>query len=46
MPDNLKTQEMCERAVREDPWQLKDVPYHFRTKEMCERVAEKKIPGI
>ena len=41
MPDNLKTQGMCERAVEEDPWELKDDPYHFRTEKMCERVVEK-----
>ena len=35
---------MCERAVRKDPWQLKDVPYYFRTEKMCERVVEKNVP--
>ena len=29
IPDHFKTQEMCIRAVKEDPWQLKDVPDWF-----------------
>ena len=41
MLDNLKTQEMCGRAAEEDPWELKDVPYHFQTEKMCEGVVEK-----
>ena len=39
-PDNLKMQEMCERAVEKSPWQQKDIPYHFRTEKMCGRVVE------
>ena len=34
-PDDLKTQEMCNKAV------VPNVPAHFRTKKMCERAFEK-----
>ena len=30
VPDNLKTQEMCNEAVNIDPWLLFDVPDRFR----------------
>ena len=32
---HLKTQEMCNKAVEEDPYQLGDVPDHFKTHEMA-----------
>ena len=38
IPDNLKTQEVREKAVEEDPWQLGHVPDHLKTREMCEEV--------
>ena len=28
-PDRLKTKEMCEKAVENDPWLLEFVPDHF-----------------
>ena len=40
VPDHLKTQEMCKRAVEKDPYTLKFVPDHFKTQEMCKKVAE------
>ena len=39
-PGHPKTQGVCERAVEKDPWQLKDVLYHFKTEKMCERAVE------
>ena len=33
IPDHLKTREMCDAAVREDPWLLKYVPNWFVTQE-------------
>ena len=41
IPDNLKTQEMCNEAVRREPHTLKFVPTHLRSNEMCSRVLEK-----
>ena len=49
-----KIQEVCERAVEKDPWQLKDylitdhlISDHFKTEKMCERAVKcvKKILG-
>ena len=34
IPDQYKTQEMCNKAVFEIPWALKYVPDYFVTKEM------------
>ena len=34
IPDDLKTQEMCNKAVRINPLSLAHVPGHFRTQEM------------
>ena len=31
VPDDLKTQEMCNEAVRIDPWLLYDVPDYLKT---------------
>ena len=28
---------MYDKAVKDDPWQLKDVPNHFKTQEMCNK---------
>ena len=35
IPDHLKTQEMCNEAVRMKPWSLKFVPDWYKTQEMC-----------
>ena len=35
IPDGLKTQEMCNKAVEKAPWLLLNVPVHFRTWGMC-----------
>ena len=34
MPDNIKAQEMCNEAVREDPSLLAFVPDSFKTQEI------------
>ena len=39
IPDDLKTQEMCNEAVRIDPWLLYDVPYRFRDLGMVIRAT-------
>ena len=36
IPDDLKTQEMWNKAVEKMPWILRYVPVRFRTKKMCE----------
>ena len=41
IPDDLKTQEMCNKAVEKAPWLLYDVPVCFRTLGMCSRAVEK-----
>ena len=35
IPDHLKTQEMCDEAVRIGLWSLRYVPDHLKTQEMC-----------
>ena len=35
IPDDLKTQEMCNEAVQMEPCSLVYVPDHFKTQEMC-----------
>ena len=39
--DHLKTQEMCNKAMRIEPLLLAYVPDHFKTQEMCIKVLEK-----
>ena len=41
VPDNLKTREMCEKAVEKGLWSLKDVPDNLKTREMCEKAVKK-----
>ena len=36
VPNHLKTREMCNKAVVEDPWQLSDFPDHLKTQGMCD----------
>ena len=31
---------MCEKAVEDGPWHLKNVPDYFKTQEMCEKAVE------
>ena len=40
-PDSLKTQDMCNEAVRTDPWLLYDVSDYLKTQEMCNEAIEK-----
>ena len=39
--DNIKTQEMCNRAIKKYPRALKFIPDYLKTQEMCERVVKK-----
>ena len=41
----FKTQEMCGRAVENEPPSLKFVPDHFKTQEMCNEAIEK-VPWL
>ena len=43
IPDRFKTQEMCNKALEVDPWQLKDVPARFNTQEMCDEAVRNKL---
>ena len=38
--DNFKTQEICIKAVEENPWMLQHVPYHVKAQRMCENVIK------
>ena len=40
VPSHLKTQEICNRAVRNNPWVLRFIPDHFKTDEMCNEAIE------
>ena len=42
VPDHLKTQGMCGKAIEVDTYTLKFVPDHLKTEEMCEKVAEER----
>ena len=41
VPDDLKDQEMCNKAVEKAPWLLNDVPPHLRAHEICSRSIKK-----
>ena len=41
VPDNLKMQEMCDKAVDHNPYMLKDLPYRLKTEKMCKKVVQK-----
>ena len=38
VPDQFKTQQMCDKAVKKDPRLLKYVPEQFITQEMYDEV--------
>ena len=40
IPDNLKTQEMFNEAMREGPYNLQHVPDHFKTEEICNETVD------
>ena len=40
VPDHIETQEMCKKALEENPLFVKGVPDHFKTQEMYEKVIE------
>ena len=37
---HFKTQEMCDEALRNNPYMLRHVPDRFKTEEMCDDVVE------
>ena len=41
VPDHFKKQEMCNKAVEDEPETLEFVPDNLKTKTMCERAIEK-----
>ena len=43
IPDHLKTQEMCNEAVRIKPFSLAYVSDRFKTQEMCNETVRKKL---
>ena len=46
VPDHLKTQKMCNKAVEEDPYQLGDFPDHLKTQKMCEKAVEDEAEAL
>ena len=44
MPGHLKTQEMCDEAVRMESRSLEFVLYHIKTQEMCNEAVHRE-PG-
>ena len=40
IPDHFKTQDMCNKAVKENPCSLEHVPDHFKTQEICNKAVE------
>ena len=42
IPDHLKTQEMCNEAVRINPLSLAYLPDHYKTQRMCNEVVRNK----
>ena len=41
VPDQYKTQEMCDKVVKENPWMLEHVPDQFVTQKMCNEAVKK-----
>ena len=41
--DRFKTQDMCNKAIEVDPWQLKDVSDRFKTQEMYDEAVRNKL---
>ena len=39
VPNHLKTQKMCSKAVRMETHSLEIVPYYFNTQEMCNKAV-------
>ena len=44
VPDRLKTQEMCNKAIKEKPWSLADVPNHLSGRTKYVKKAVPKYP--
>ena len=40
IPDHLKTQEMCNKAMRTMPNVFQLIPFHFKTQGMCTKAIE------
>ena len=43
IPDHLKTQEICDKAVHTEPLSLAYVPDQFKTQEMCNETVRNKL---
>ena len=41
IPDNIKTQKMCERVVEDEPRSLALVPDRLKTQEICNKTVRK-----
>ena len=41
IPDNIKTQEMCDKAIEDEPRSLALVTDHLKAQEMFEKAVEK-----
>ena len=43
VPDQYKTQKMCDKAVDNNPDALTFVPDRYETQKMCDKVVDEKI---
>ena len=40
IPNQYKTQQMCDKLILEDPGMLQFIPYHYKTQEMCDKAVD------
>ena len=46
IPDHFKTQKICIKAVRVDPFFLELIPDHFKTQEICDKVVKEDFSSL
>ena len=46
VPDQYKTQEMCDKIVSEDPFKLKYCHNRYKTQEMCNKAVDDFLPAL
>ena len=39
-PDRFKTEKMCIKALKVDPWQLNDIPDYFKTQKLYDKTVK------
>ena len=46
VPDHLKTQKMCYKAMVFNPYMLRHAPHHFKMQEMCDTAMRMDLDTI